>query len=80
MNNLKNYDHVDSQDFETYMQKGIIEFWATVNTLKENELLMDLCKKYNYTRMTTTWSNVYETVKNGATFTDLTKQIEELEQ
>lgn len=76
---LKNYDHVESKDYETYMKKGIINFWATVNTIYEQSDLIQLCKKYGYSKFSTQWLNVDEVVKDGATMQDLANQIRELE-
>lgn len=71
---IKNYDHTSSQDYETYMKAGIIDFWATVNTLQEQSKLIQLCKKYGYSKYSTAWINVDEVIKDGATMSDLVKQ------
>ena len=76
---LKNYDHVESKDYEAYMQKGIINFWATVNDLYQQSDLIQLCKKYGYSKYSTQWLNVDEVIKDGATMEDLVNQQRELE-
>ena len=76
---MKNYDHVSSQDYEKYFEKGIINWWATVNILEDQKLLNELSDKHDYVMMSTAWINVQEMAKRGATLTDVVNQQKELE-
>ena len=74
---LKNFDYVESQDYEAYMKAGIIEFWAVIKfNGADNNKIHELADKYGYGCYTTQMANVYEMIKRGATFQDRTKQIQ----
>lgn len=74
---MKNFDNVKSQDYEAYMKAGICEFWAIIKfNGEDNNKIHELADKYNYGCYTTTWVDVYEMIKIGATFEDRNKQIQ----
>lgn len=77
-NKPKNFDNVESKDYETYMQAGIVEFWGVMNPTNLNEdntLIRKLADKYGYGCYTTQMLNVYEVIKRGTTFEDRTRQM-----
>lgn len=74
---LRNFDNVEANDFETYMKAGICEFWAIVNPYNEESTqLKQLADKYGYGAYTTKCLDMYEVIKRGATFQDRTRQIQ----
>lgn len=75
---LRNFDNVESQDYERYMKAGICEFWGIIdmnNMNKDCNKLDELAHKYNYLCFSTSMLNVYEVNKIGATFEDRTRQM-----
>lgn len=73
---LKNFDNVESQDYEAYMRAGICEFWGITRLYSEDSTkLRELADKYGYGVYTTKCLDLKEVIKRGATFQDRTKQM-----